>query len=132
MSQHAFAARFSSYKRSGFSEDDQQKLSRIARYARDAPAHTALRTAVSIAAAAMAYVSICEYHGQYPCARTMPLFESGNGCSIAASAFTLPRPCSGFVIVCASTSWSYCREMNEIEPIEGRANSLSKAVDMSM
>src|SRR3990167_2215154 len=97
VSWHAFAACFNSYNRSGFSLDDQQKLSRIARCASDAPAATALRTAVSIAAAAIAYVSISEYQGAYPCASTTPLSESKTGRITPASAFTLPLPCSGFV-----------------------------------
>src|SRR3990167_7693270 len=76
----------------------------------------ALRTAVSIEAAAIAYVSSAEYHGAYPCESTTPFFESKSGCKTPASAFTLPLPCSGFVTEPPCTSWSYCCDTNDIEP----------------
>src|SRR3989344_3923048 len=87
----------------------------------------ALRTAVSIEAAAIAYVSSAEYHGAYPCESTTPFFESKRGCITPASAFTLPLPCKGFVTELPCTSWSYCCDTNEMEPTFGPESILRSA-----
>src|SRR3989344_6300949 len=92
----------------------------------------ALRTAVSPAAAAMAYVSISEYHGQYPCESTTPRFESGRGCKTPPSAFTRPRPCRGFVTDVPCTSWSYCCAIKAVLAIFGRDRSSRRDLATSL
>src|SRR5436190_21079484 len=118
-SRHASAVRTSAPSTAGSFTLPQQKLSRMAVRVGSAPTATTLRTASSIAAAAIQYGSRSPYRGLIPQPIAAPVHEPSTGLTTAASdGPSLATPVSGLTTLMLWTSWSYCRITHSFEQTE--------------